>query len=96
MMNLDMPEEAIRSLVFCGANQFHLFVLSLPGQVLLDHCAELANNMYILNIHIWYVDYDYIGIDVIILLLFSRIIGRLRSNYKIKKRNQQHNKYFNN
>lgn len=49
-MNLDMPEEAIRSLVFCGANQFHLFVLSLPGQVLLDHCAELANNMYMLNI----------------------------------------------
>ncbi|XP_043510772.1 odorant receptor 9a-like [Frieseomelitta varia] len=46
MMNLDTPEEAIRSLVFCGANQFHLFVLSLPGQVLLDHCAKLANNIY--------------------------------------------------
>ena len=80
-MNLDRPEEAIRSLVFCGANQFHLFVLSLPGQVLLDHCTELANNMYMLNIRIQYV--DYIGIDVIIFLLFSHIIGQLRSNYNI-------------
>lgn len=47
VINLDKPEEAIRSVVFCGANQFHLFVLSLPGQVLLDHCVELGNNMYI-------------------------------------------------
>lgn len=47
VINLDKPEEAIRSVVFCGANQFHLFVLSLPGQVLLDHCTELGNNMYI-------------------------------------------------
>ncbi|XP_050580530.1 uncharacterized protein LOC126917572 isoform X1 [Bombus affinis] len=46
VINLDKPEEAIRSVVFCGANQFHLFVLSLPGQVLLDHCAELGNNIY--------------------------------------------------
>ena len=46
VVNLDRPEEAIRSAVFCGANQFHLFVLSLPGQVLLDHCSEFSNNMY--------------------------------------------------
>ncbi|XP_043594043.1 uncharacterized protein LOC122572732 [Bombus pyrosoma] len=46
VINLDKPEEAIRSVVFCGANQFHLFVLSLPGQVLLDHCTELGNNIY--------------------------------------------------
>ncbi|XP_031366026.1 uncharacterized protein LOC102674214 isoform X2 [Apis dorsata] len=51
VVNLDRPEEAIRSAVFCGANQFHLFVLSLPGQVLLDHCSEFSNNIY--N-SIWY------------------------------------------
>ncbi|XP_017754776.1 PREDICTED: uncharacterized protein LOC108546972 [Eufriesea mexicana] len=44
--NLDRPEEALRSAVFCGANQFHLFVLSLPGQVLLDHCTQLSDTIY--------------------------------------------------
>ncbi|XP_031771341.1 putative odorant receptor 71a isoform X2 [Apis florea] len=46
VVNLDRPEEAIRTAVFLGAEQFHLFVISLPGQVLLDHCTELANNIY--------------------------------------------------
>ncbi|XP_043594037.1 uncharacterized protein LOC122572728 [Bombus pyrosoma] len=46
VINLDRPEEAIRSAVFCGADQFHLFLLSLPGQVLLDHCSYLADNIY--------------------------------------------------
>ncbi|XP_017754793.1 PREDICTED: odorant receptor 9a-like [Eufriesea mexicana] len=46
VVNLNRPDEAFRSAVFCGANQFHLFVLSLPGQVLLDHCIQLANNLY--------------------------------------------------
>ena len=50
VVNLDRPEEAIRTAVFLGAEQFHLFVISLPGQVLLDHCTELANNMYVFNI----------------------------------------------
>ncbi|XP_006615140.2 uncharacterized protein LOC102673807 [Apis dorsata] len=45
VVNLDKPEEAIRTAVFLGAEQFHLFVISLPGQVLLDHCTELANNI---------------------------------------------------
>ncbi|XP_028523218.2 uncharacterized protein LOC107999654, partial [Apis cerana] len=46
-VNLDTrPQEAIRNAVFCGANQFHLFVLSLPGQILLDHCTELSNTIY--------------------------------------------------
>lgn len=39
----------MRSAVFCGASQFHLFLLSLPGQVLLDHCSDLADNMYVLK-----------------------------------------------
>ncbi|KAF3426726.1 hypothetical protein E2986_04491 [Frieseomelitta varia] len=45
VVNLDRPEEAMRSALFCGANQFHLFLLSLPSQVLLDHCSDLANNI---------------------------------------------------
>ncbi|XP_071873043.1 uncharacterized protein [Bombus fervidus] len=46
VVKLNKPEEAIRSAVFCGACQFHLFLLSLPGQVLLDHCSDLADNIY--------------------------------------------------
>ncbi|XP_060815847.1 uncharacterized protein LOC132907105, partial [Bombus pascuorum] len=46
VVKLNKPEEAIRSAVFCGACQFHLFLLSLPGQVLLDHCSSLADNIY--------------------------------------------------
>ncbi|XP_033180583.1 uncharacterized protein LOC117152538 [Bombus impatiens] len=44
--NLERPAEAIRTGIFLGAEQFHLFVISLPGQVLLDHCSDLANNIY--------------------------------------------------
>lgn len=50
VVNLDRPEEAIRTAVFLGAEQFHLFVISLPGQVLLDHCTEMADNMYVFNV----------------------------------------------
>lgn len=50
VVNLDRPEEAIRTAVFLGAEQFHLFVISLPGQVLLDHCTKLADNMYVFNV----------------------------------------------
>ncbi|XP_071873135.1 uncharacterized protein [Bombus fervidus] len=46
VINLDKPDEAMRSAVFCGASQFHLFLLSLPGQVLLNHCSDLADNIY--------------------------------------------------
>ncbi|KAK9306171.1 hypothetical protein QLX08_003064 [Tetragonisca angustula] len=46
VVNFDRPAEALRAAVFHGANQFHLFVLSLPGQVLLDHCNELAKQIY--------------------------------------------------
>ena len=50
VVNFDRPAEALRAAVFHGANQFHLFVLSLPGQVLLDHCNELAKQMYVFTI----------------------------------------------
>ncbi|KAF3419836.1 hypothetical protein E2986_09621 [Frieseomelitta varia] len=46
-LNFNKPQEAVRSAVFCGANQFHLLLLSLPGQVLLDSCANLSDNIYI-------------------------------------------------
>ncbi|XP_050580513.1 uncharacterized protein LOC126917570 isoform X6 [Bombus affinis] len=46
VINLDRPGESIRSAVLCGANQFHLFMLSLPGQILIDHCTELTKQLY--------------------------------------------------
>ncbi|XP_061937825.1 odorant receptor 63a-like [Apis cerana] len=46
VINLDRLDVAIRSAVFFGADQFHLFLLSLPGQILLDHCADFANAIY--------------------------------------------------
>ncbi|KAK9306169.1 hypothetical protein QLX08_003062 [Tetragonisca angustula] len=46
VINLNKPEEAMRNALFCGASQFHLFLLSLPGQVLLDNCSSLADNIY--------------------------------------------------
>ena len=39
----------MRNAVFCGASQFHLLLLSLPGQVLLDSCSTLTHNMYVRN-----------------------------------------------
>lgn len=72
VVNLDRPEEAIRTAVFLGAEQFHLFVISLPGQVLLDHCTELANNMYVFNVCIYI--YIYIVTRICIIFLFFYII----------------------
>nr|XP_034175224.1 uncharacterized protein LOC117601958 [Osmia lignaria] len=46
ILNLDRPEEATKAGVLLVSKQFHLFVISLPGQVLLDHCAELETNIY--------------------------------------------------
>ncbi|CAL7940216.1 unnamed protein product [Xylocopa violacea] len=46
VVNLDKPEEVIRTAAFLGSEQFHLFVISLPGQVLLDHCSALSDNIY--------------------------------------------------
>ncbi|XP_034175225.2 uncharacterized protein LOC117601959 isoform X1 [Osmia lignaria lignaria] len=46
VLSLDRPDEATKAGVHLVSKQFHLFVISLPGQVLLDHCAELATNIY--------------------------------------------------
>nr|XP_012138745.1 PREDICTED: uncharacterized protein LOC100875437 [Megachile rotundata] len=45
-LDSDKTEEAVRTAVFLGAEQFHLFVISLPGQVLIDHCSELVVHLY--------------------------------------------------
>lgn len=44
-MFLDKPEEAIRASIFLLGQQFHLYVISLPGQNLLDQSLELADKM---------------------------------------------------
>ncbi|XP_068966138.1 uncharacterized protein [Bombus flavifrons] len=46
VINLDRPGISIKSALLCGANQFHLFMLSLPGQILVDHCTELTKQLY--------------------------------------------------
>ncbi|XP_076547711.1 uncharacterized protein LOC143306002 [Osmia lignaria lignaria] len=50
-MDTDSTDEAIRNVIFFGAEQFHLFVSSLPGQVLIDYCSDFAANIYSSN---WY------------------------------------------
>ncbi|CAK9800145.1 hypothetical protein ANTQUA_LOCUS2389 [Anthophora quadrimaculata] len=44
--NMDNPEIAFRCALFFGAEQLHLFIISIPGQVLIDHCLDLANDIY--------------------------------------------------
>ncbi|KOC60221.1 hypothetical protein WH47_07803 [Habropoda laboriosa] len=46
MLALDRPSEAIRYSVVLGGAQFHLFIISLPGQTLVDHCTMLTNDIY--------------------------------------------------
>ncbi|XP_060815183.1 odorant receptor 9a-like [Bombus pascuorum] len=48
---LDRPAEAIRAIVYLAAQQFHLYMISLPGQTLLDQSVELADKIYDSN---WY------------------------------------------
>nr|XP_012138695.1 PREDICTED: odorant receptor Or2-like isoform X1 [Megachile rotundata] len=45
VMNFDQPQEAFRIIMFLLGQQFHLYTLSLPGQVLLDRSSELSENM---------------------------------------------------
>nr|XP_034176023.1 odorant receptor 49a-like [Osmia lignaria] len=46
VMNFDRPEEAFRIIMFLLGQQFHLYTLSLPGQVLMDRSFELSNDIY--------------------------------------------------
>lgn len=46
---MDRPAEAIRAIVYLAAQQFHLYMISLPGQTLLDQSVELADKMYVSN-----------------------------------------------
>ncbi|XP_076634754.1 odorant receptor Or2-like [Colletes latitarsis] len=46
VVHLDELNEAIRHAIFFGAQNIHLFFLSLPGQIITDYSSEVANNMY--------------------------------------------------
>lgn len=46
-MNLHQPEEALRIGLFLVAQQFHLLIITLPGQMITDHSFELTNDMYV-------------------------------------------------
>ncbi|XP_017795546.1 PREDICTED: uncharacterized protein LOC108576980 [Habropoda laboriosa] len=46
IMNIDRPDELIRLAMFVVAQKFHLLILSLPGQMLLDHSLGLADIIY--------------------------------------------------
>ncbi|XP_076633580.1 uncharacterized protein LOC143347869 [Colletes latitarsis] len=51
VVHLHEPDQAFRYGVFFTAQNFHLFFLSLPGQVLLDYSLDLATNIYMSQ---WY------------------------------------------
>ncbi|XP_076671033.1 odorant receptor 9a-like isoform X2 [Andrena cerasifolii] len=46
LMHLDQPAEVFRIAMFLSAQKFHLLVLSLPGQALVDYSLGLANDIY--------------------------------------------------
>ncbi|CAK9828355.1 hypothetical protein ANTRET_LOCUS5902 [Anthophora retusa] len=46
VMNIDRPYELVRLAMFVAAQKFHLLILSLPGQMLLDQSLGLADVIY--------------------------------------------------
>ncbi|CAL7943990.1 unnamed protein product [Xylocopa violacea] len=51
VMHFEQPNQAIRIAVFLAGQQFHLYIISLPGQLLLDKSSELSDKIYASN---WY------------------------------------------
>ncbi|XP_076636143.1 uncharacterized protein LOC143349091 [Colletes latitarsis] len=51
MVHLHEPDQAFRYGVFFTGQNFHLFIISLPGQVLLDYSLDLGTNIYMSE---WY------------------------------------------
>ena len=51
LMHLNEPGEVFRIAVFLIGQKFHLLVLSLPGQALVDYSFGLGNDMYVLYIN---------------------------------------------
>ncbi|XP_076764144.1 uncharacterized protein LOC143431356 [Xylocopa sonorina] len=45
VMYLHQADQAIRAAVFLAGQQFHLYIISLPGQLLLDQSLELSDTM---------------------------------------------------
>ncbi|CAK9815529.1 Odorant receptor Or2 [Anthophora plagiata] len=46
VVNTDRPDELVKFAMFVGAQKFHLLILSLPGQMLLDQSLGLADIIY--------------------------------------------------
>ncbi|XP_076757257.1 uncharacterized protein LOC143427213 [Xylocopa sonorina] len=46
VMYLGRLEQAIRTFVYLGGQQFHLYIISLPGQLLLDQSSKLADTIF--------------------------------------------------
>ncbi|XP_076389223.1 odorant receptor 9a-like [Megachile rotundata] len=46
VMYFDKPEEAFRIVMFLLGQQFHLYIISLPGQMLIDQSLQLVNDIY--------------------------------------------------
>ncbi|XP_017754772.1 PREDICTED: uncharacterized protein LOC108546969 [Eufriesea mexicana] len=46
VMNLDRPEEAFRMGIYLVGQQFHLLIITLPGQVIIDQSSELFTDLY--------------------------------------------------
>ncbi|XP_076632149.1 uncharacterized protein LOC143347119 [Colletes latitarsis] len=46
VVHIGQPDEAFRYGLFFAAQKFHLFYISLPGQIISDHSTEIASDMY--------------------------------------------------
>ncbi|XP_046144658.1 odorant receptor 43a-like [Osmia bicornis bicornis] len=51
VMYVDQPRESLRIVMFLLGQQFHLYALSVPGQVMLDRSLELINDIYVSKWH---------------------------------------------
>ncbi|XP_076544276.1 odorant receptor 49a-like [Osmia lignaria lignaria] len=51
VMYVDQPRESFRIVMFLLGQQFHLYALSVPGQVMLDRSLELINDIYVSKWH---------------------------------------------
>ncbi|XP_076670707.1 uncharacterized protein LOC143370012 [Andrena cerasifolii] len=49
VMHLDDTKEAVRYAIFFGGQKFHLYFLSLPGQILSEYSTEVLDHMYVCN-----------------------------------------------
>ena len=48
-MHLDDTKEAVRYAIFFGGQKFHLYFLSLPGQILSEYSTGVLDHMYVFS-----------------------------------------------